>query len=260
MPPAYSMRALAYGRVMGLGKSLLSFLVFLLGQTLFALDMPSEWVFGTRPDDAPLVHSFTVKNTAWAAVTVSALASCECLSIGPSSFTLAPGKSMRVKLTFSPKGIQGAVKYAVLVTVRGGETADTILTVRGTIVSKEPKAPGEGCLRCRELEEEFRKAVAVTSELSVRYYFSGDCASCTRFIESEVPRLQKALGRKFVMVLLDIRTVDHLVEILETLEKKGIPLTAFPVIVIDDTVLQGEKEIREQFEAVMREKAGTPGM
>ncbi len=245
-----------------MNKCLLSFLVFLLGQALFALEMPSEWVFGARPDDAPLNHSFTVKNTARADVTVSALSSCECLSIGPSSFTLAPGKSMRVNLTFNPKGAQGAVKYAVLVTARGGETADTILTVRGTIVSKEPKTPGEGCLRCRELEEEFRKAVAVSSSgrpLSVRYYFSGDCASCTRFIESEVPRLQGALGVKFVMDLRDIQAGDHLDEILETLEKKGISLAAFPVMVIDDAVLQGEKEIRERFEAVMREKTCTPG-
>ncbi len=240
----------------------LSLLAFLLGQALIALDMPSEWVFGTRPDDAPFDRSFTVKNTARAAVTVSALASCECLTIGPSPFTLAPGKSIRVKLTFDPKGAQGAVKYAVLVSVRGGEISDTILTVRGTVVSKEPKAPGEGCLRCRELEEEFRKAAAVTSnkrQLIVRYYFSGDCASCTRFIESEVPRLQGALGVKFVMDPRDIRTGDRLDEVLKTLENKGIPLTAFPVMVVDDAVLQGEKEIRMRFEAVLREKAGAPG-
>ena len=177
-------------------KCLVSLLAFLIGQALFAFDMPS-------------------------------------------SFALAPGKSMRVRVTFSRKGSQGTVKNAIFVRVRGGEIVDSMLTVRGTITSKEPVASSEGCLRCRELEKEFQKAVAVSSsqrQMGVRYYFSGDCASCTKFIESEIPRLQRALGRRIVM-----------------------DLVAFPNIVVDDTVLQGEKEIRERFEAVMREKAGTPG-
>jgi hypothetical protein len=135
-------------------------LAFLVGQSLPALDMPAEWVFGTTSDEAPLGWSFAVKNTASRAVTVTTVVSCNCLSIAPSSFSLAPGRSMQVHVTFRPAGFSGEVKNAILVMVRGGEVVDRMLAIRGTISAGGKAASLPECVRCRELEEEFQKAVA----------------------------------------------------------------------------------------------------
>ncbi len=243
---------------MGSKRGLAALLAFLVGQTVLAVDMPSEWDFGTRPDDARFAQTFTVKNTAGSSVSVTTLASCDCLSVAPSSFRLAPAKSVRVRVTFDPTGLRGDVSRMILVKVRGGESTDRVFTVRGTIEAKAAAAPAKECLPCRAREEELRKAAAVSSDpggIEVRYYYSGDCASCTRFIESEIPRLQKALGKRIAMDLRDIRTAAHAEEIVLVLAKKGASLVAFPVILVDDTVLQGEKEIRARFESVLREEA-----
>jgi hypothetical protein len=255
-------RAESVGEVSGLKKGLVVLLAFLVGQTVLAVDMPSAWDFGTRSDDAPLTHSFIVRNTAGASVAVSTLVSCECLSVVPSTFTLAKRSSARIRVTFDPKGSRGAVSKLILVSVRGGESVDRTLTVRGTIDAKAAGAPSEGCALCGVREEDLKKAAAASSRpqsIDVRYYYSGDCASCTRFIESDIPRLQTAVGRRIAMDLRDIRTGRNVEEILQVLAKKGMTLTAFPVIVVDDTVLQGEKEIRARLESVLREKAGVPG-
>jgi hypothetical protein len=135
-------------------------LALLTGQSLPALDMPAEWVFGTKSDEAPMSYSFVMKNTAARAVTVTTVVSCDCLSIAPSSFSLAPGRSVRVQLTFRPAGFSGEVKNAIFVMVRGGEVVDKMLAVRGTIVAGKQAGSISECVRCKELEEEFQKAVA----------------------------------------------------------------------------------------------------
>ncbi len=50
---------------------------FLAGMPLFGLDIPSEYGFGGRPDNALIATSFTVTNTVHAPVTVSILVTCE---------------------------------------------------------------------------------------------------------------------------------------------------------------------------------------
>jgi hypothetical protein len=245
---------------MRFNKVAATLLAFLVGQSLLAVDIPSEWVFGTRSDEASIEYAFAMTNTTGAGVSVSTVVSCECLTITPSSLTLAPGKRMQFRVTFNPKGKRGAVSNAILFSLKGGEVADRMLTVRGTITSKAPAATSEVCVRCAVLEEEFQKAVAVSShrtQIDVRYFYSGDCVSCTRFIDSEVPRLEGKLGIRISMDLRDIRAEAHVNEIVETLAKKGMPLVAFPIIVIDDTVLQGEKEIRDRFESALRSNAGS---
>jgi hypothetical protein len=132
--------------------------VFLVGQALSAVDMPAEWDFGSRSNGAPFGHTFSVTNTASADVRVFAIVTCECLLVVPSTFTLAPGKSRKVRVSFDPKGYRGAVANGIVFRVEGGETAERMCAVKGTIVGQGPSSSEDsGCASCRIIEEDRQK-------------------------------------------------------------------------------------------------------
>jgi hypothetical protein len=91
----------------------------------------------------------------------------------------------------------------------------------------------------------------------VHYYYSPDCTSCTEFLETEVPRVEKLLARTIEMDRQDIGKPGVMAELAGLLAGKKLSLTALPVLVIGDVVLMGQKQIRAEFEAQMRKRAAS---
>jgi hypothetical protein len=98
----------------------------------------------------------------------------------------------------------------------------------------------------------FILAAAALPALSLRYYFSPDCGSCRDFIGREVPRVEKAVGRKLTLELRDILQTRNLKELEAVLADRGLALTGVPVLVMDDVVLVGAKQVTSRFEAEVR--------
>jgi hypothetical protein len=92
--------------------------------------------------------------------------------------------------------------------------------------------------------------------LEIRYYFSPECGSCTRFIDREVPRVEKLLEVKIKLVARDIRLPGVVEELDALLEERKLTLTVLPVLVVGETVLVGSEEITRGFETVMRSRLG----
>ncbi len=95
-------------------------------------------------------------------------------------------------------------------------------------------------------------APAVLPALSLRYFFSPECGSCRDFLGREVPRVEKAVGQKLPLALRDVRAAGVIEELEAILADRGLTLTAVPVLVMDDAVLVGTREIRGRFEAEVR--------
>ena len=92
--------------------------------------------------------------------------------------------------------------------------------------------------------------------LAIRYYFSPECGSCVRFVDREVPRVEKLLGITIKLVLRDIRLPGVVEELDALLAERKLTLTVLPVLVAGETVLVGSKAISEGFETVMRKRLG----
>lgn len=88
--------------------------------------------------------------------------------------------------------------------------------------------------------------------LSLRYYFSPECGTCRRFIGGEVPRLERELGRPIPLSLRDVRSAGVIEELQAVLAERGLALTTVPVLVMDDVVLVGTKQVTARFEAEVR--------
>jgi hypothetical protein len=230
---------------------------FLAAGSLAALRMPAGWDFGSVGDDRPVVGTFTAANDESSPLTVRLISPCDCLTLAPAAFSLAPGRSVKVTVTFDPAGYSGKVSKPVLVRLAGG--VDRLYTVSGSVVPRQtalPSYPGE-CEWCRKQSDAIRRQAYESWRRQpsvVHYYYSPECKSCTEFLETEVPRVEKLLGRKIEMDRQDIRNAGVLDELDGLLARKKLTLTALPVLASGDAILMGEKQIRGEFEAQMRKR------
>ncbi len=219
--------------------------------------MPGSWNIGTIDDTVPVSTSVTIRNTGRATLEIRLLSSCTCLTVDPDRLRLAPGASGRVRLTLDPTGLSGGISKLVVAKVENADGLDRLLTVEGTVASKTPPALRQEteCEWCKKLSAELRKQAYDSwrkREGVLHYYYSADCRNCTDFLDAEIPRVAKAIGRTIEVDRQDIREPGVLDELDAVLAARKLALEALPVLVIDGTVLQGEKEIRARFEKVMR--------
>jgi hypothetical protein len=221
------------------------------------LTMPGQWDVGTIGDAAVVSCSITLQNTGRTELAIRLLSSCDCLTVLPEQLRLEPGATASVRLTLDPRGQSGGISKLVLAKVENVEGLDRLLTVNGTVRSKPPQPLRQDteCEWCKKLSAELRKQAYDSwrkREGVLHYYYSADCRNCTDFLDNEIPRVQKAIGRIIEVDRQDIRDPGVLDELYGVLADLKLELEALPVLEIGATVLQGEKEIRARFEKVMR--------
>jgi len=221
------------------------------------LVMPGTWNTGTIVDTTPVSHTVVLRNSGRTPLEIRLLASCTCLAVQPDRLRLAAGASGQVRLTLDPAGLSGGISKLVLAKVDNADGLDRLLTVDGTVLSSTPPAMRQEteCEWCKKLTAELRKQAYESwrrREGVLHYYYSADCRTCTDFLDAEIPRVAKAIGRTIEVDRQDIREPGVLDELDGVLGARKLALEALPVLVIGDTVLQGEKQIRAEFEKAMR--------
>ena len=219
--------------------------------------LPGTWDVGTIGDAAAVSRSITVQNTGRAALAIRLLSSCSCLTVRPERLRLEAGAAAVVRLTLDPAGLSGGISKLVLAKVENAEGLDRLLTVNGTVRSKTPPTTRQEteCEWCKKLSVELRKQAYDSwrkREGVLHYYYSPDCRTCTDFLDREIPRVEKAVGRAIEVDRQDIRDPGVLDELDAVLARLKQELRALPVLVIGGTVLQGEPEIRARFEKELR--------
>lgn len=222
--------------------------------------LADSWDVGTIGDAAAVSRTVTLKNTGTAPLDVRLLSSCSCLTVQPDRLRLGAGAAASVRLTLDPAGLSGGISKLVLAKVGNAEGLDRLLTVNGTVRSKTPPALRQEteCEWCRKLSAELRKQAYDSwrkREGVLHYYYSADCRACTDFLDAEIPRVQEVIGRAIEVDRQDIREPGVLDELDGVLAALELELAALPVLVIGNTVLQGEKEIRARFEKEMRARS-----
>jgi hypothetical protein len=226
------------------------------------LVMPGSWDVGAVDDATAVSRSITLQNTGRTVLEVRLLSSCTCLAVRPDRVRIEAGRAASVRLTLDPAGLSGGISKLVLARVENVEGLDRLLTVNGTVRSTIPPAVRQDaeCEWCKKLSAELRKQAYDSwrrREGVLHYYYSPDCGTCTDFLDREIPRVEKAIGRTIEVDRQDIRergVLDELDSVLGGLKQQ---LQALPVLVIGSTALQGEAEIRARFEKEIRAQQAT---
>lgn len=221
------------------------------------LEMPARWDVGTIAETAPVSGSVALRNTGRTTLEVRLLTSCTCLVVQPERLTLAAGATAQVRLALDPGGLSGGISKLVLARVENASGLDRLLAVEGTVTSTRPPTLRQEteCEWCKKLSGQLRKQAYDSwrkREGVLHYYYSADCRTCTDFLDAEIPRVEKSIGRAIEVDRQDIRDPGVLDELDALLAARKLALRALPVLVAGDAVLQGEKEIRDRFEKTMR--------
>ena len=135
----------------------------------------------------------------------------------PERLRLEAGAAAVVRLTLDP-GLSGGISKLVLAKVENAEGLDRLLTVNGTVRSKAPqeKRQETECEWCKKLSVELRKQAYDSWRMRegvLHYYYSADCRTCTDFLDREIPRVQKTVGRTIEVDRQDIRDTGVLDEL-----------------------------------------------
>lgn len=85
----------------------------------------------------------------------------------------------------------------------------------------------------------------------MEYYYTPTCSSCREFLEKEIPRLEKELDIKIQIQHINISKSDGLVQMNRRLKKLGSSEKKLPILITDDLILAGDREIEKQLESVL---------
>ena len=199
---------------------------------------PGLWDFGTVERGETATGTLRAANNGTAAMRVTLTPACGCLRVDPPSIDLPPGSSGSFKLFFDSADDLGKVSKAYIVGSGDGDgpTGSRLYSVEGTVV--EPALGAAG-------------GPANGRSADISYYYAPGCRSCERFLSEELPRLAKDLGVRVHVEKKD--ALDPLVfrELEQRLEELGGVFSAFPVLIVADTVIQGDAEIGERLPAIL---------
>lgn len=227
------------------------FLIFLLGATenhIFFSD--TRWDFGTiHLPQKTLRKEITVSNRGDRIITVSITGTCDCLNSDPTEINIPPDGKMSVVLSYDPADDSGKVRKYFIITTGDPGLERAILPVQGTVIAKSPtKVPVNTATPAVN-----PVTPLTTSSVPLTYYYTPGCKKCTFFLTREIPELEKTFGLKIKVTSKDILKPEVYEEYYQKLTFLDKTPKALPVVLIGNTVLQGEPEIRQQLAGVLKQ-------
>jgi cytochrome c biogenesis protein CcdA len=225
------------------------FFIFLLGATenhLFFSD--TRWDFGTIYPPKTLRKEITVTNRGTRMITVSITGTCDCLNSDPTEINIPPGEGVPVVLSYDPVDDSGQVRKYFMITTDDPGLERAVLLVQGTVIAgSPPETPIKAATPAADIG-----APQTASSVSLIYYYTPGCKKCTLFLTREIPELEKALGLKITVMSRDILKPEVYEEYYQKLTSLDKTPKALPVVLVGNTVLQGEQEIRRQLAGILK--------
>jgi len=215
---------------------------------------PPEWKFGMILQGTTIQQDLTVTSQEPVTVTVTLVPTCSCSSVTPASQTIAPGSRAVFHLRYDSTDDRGITTKSFLVRTDLPGSQPLYYLIRGTVREQRPAAG--------TWERQPPRPAAGAEEaapISLVYYYTPGCRSCEEFLSMEVPRLEENLGRRIEIVRKDLLAAGGYEELAALASARGQTVTAIPVLVAGDTVLQGDAVIRGKLPGVLASLAATAG-
>ncbi len=200
----------------------------------------SAWDFGTVDRDAEPLMTLTVANRSMSVVTVTLIATCDCLAVDPARRAIAPEASASFLISFDPSGEEGEVSRTLVVATDVPGRPRSLFTVTGTVTGGGDERGDGGYTAVAGAPADGSRRVTLT------YWYTPGCRSCERFLDDELPRLARELGIAIDVVRRDILVTEGYEEFAAAARARGATVRGIPGLLVGDgPLLQGEDEIRD---------------
>jgi len=194
-----------------------------------------------------------VRNKGAAAVGVTFIPTCTCLTVSPVSAPIPAGGSAVFDLSFDSAGDYG-------------------ITERGYIVRTDPPVPAAakplyyeltGVVRVERSEAPALTAAVGSAEgltgsktLRIQYYYTPGCRSCEEFLDTEVPKLEARYGLALEIERRDLLQGASFAELSGLAASLGTKVYSVPALRIGEVLLQGDSDIRARLPSLLEKAAG----
>ena len=236
-------------------KTLLPAFFLTLCITLTAEIVPAEWYFGVIGETEQVKLALEVRNSLEGTLTLNVVNVCGCLTAQPMEISVPQDESRSIHLTFDPSGYAGTTSKLILFKSNDPDLDNTFFEAKGYIaVPANSDREAEECAACKQLSEP--KIADRTSTIDILYFYSPGCRSCEAFLAEEVPQLEEEFGVGISVHGRSILESEIFDEYQKTLTLLGEHPREFPALVVEDRVLQGDREIDENLGDVIRRIIG----
>lgn len=147
-----------------------------------------DFDFGSIPQGKKLTHTFTIKNTGDAPLTIERVStSCGCTAAASSLRTLPPGATSEIRATFDSTNFGGPVHKTVQVHSNDPKTPVYVMSLKGTVVEQIAVAP-------RQLNAGTVKAGG-KQEMKLNLENRGNTPLAINAVKSPSPQIRATIGK-----------------------------------------------------------------
>jgi len=215
---------------------------------------PPEWDFGRIDRSGGAVTAeMVVENKSGQEVLITFLSTCDCLWIIPAELSLDPGQAARVDLSFDPIDDSGSVEKDIIIRTTLEQMPKALYLVHGEVIGEEPAA--ERVIT----EPPSQEAADQQGGMPVDFYAAPGCRSCQGLLRRTLPKLERRTGVSLAVKEHNILDPEEYAAYLELLQRLGQEERTYPALVVGNTVLQGEGEIEDHLEELLRGEPAITG-
>ncbi len=191
-------------------------------------------------------------NRGRAAVELTWVPTCTCLTVSPATAVLAPGASAAFALAFDTKDDSGITErgYIVRSNVAGEKPLYYLLS--GVVRVDMPEAESTGAADSGPAPI---AAPPGSASIDMQYYYTPGCRSCEEFLGVEIPRLEERYGVKIHISRRDLLNGPIYEELAAFAASTGTSISEIPALRMKSVLLQGDKEIRERLPGLIVTRA-----
>ncbi len=214
----------------------------------------TEWDIGNIKKGETTEKVLILENRDTDNLSVEFVSTCDCLFTDIDRLTIKPGEKDKITITFDSSDDDGEFEKYLIIRTNREDLSKTYYFIYGKVVAEQTGNTSTSF----SVKEEGAATKDADYDLAADYYYSPGCRSCLKFINKEIPFIEKKLDIIINLYAKDILDPVVYEELNSRLEKIGVRNTVYPVIIMTDVVLQGEEQIDKDFEKTVEKiLAGT---
>lgn len=200
---------------------------------------PTQWDLGELPRGVVEQLTVDITNTGDKAVEIEFISTCACFYPDRYNLTVPAGGEEAVVFYYDTSDDAGSFEKYVIVRTDDPGLPKALFAATGSV-------PG-GKDTAETVDTEETGPVAEDDEPDIEYYYTPTCRSCIEFLEKEVPRVERRLDVELGMKTVDVLEGENFEAFQARMDELGAKGTAFPVLIMGDIVLQGDRLIEREF-------------
>ena len=230
-------------------KKLTFILIFF---SVFAVILSAEIIFSQSEWDMEKIEkgdikqiTLTVTNNDSQTLNISFISTCDCVTVDNVDIVIAPGETSDIVIQFDSRDDSGEFEKIIIIRGDAPGLEKVFFFISGEVISDETVIS----------ETISTLDTHTTGDVELDFYYPPGCRSCIKFLNTEIPDLEKRLDIVIKINRFNILEPAIFDDFQNKMSTLGINYKSIPVLVLNKTVLQGDHEIKSQLETLLLEGA-----